>query len=269
MGQYLDIARTVRSRQVARELNESGDQEIRETPQEGAAPGREKPQAEPVGGDLGQPVALDPQAIRNERSAAPEMSQTADEEVSDRVGEIGRYMHRNRDKLDNPDQAAWEDPEDLIEFGFFDDLGFSPTEEEIREGQYALLMKDAERIRALPTETGSDSHSRTRVDDAGKAQDLSTRRSEIDVGDVNGEVSGLVREEQPDLENIPGDDAEDEKQFDQQRIEQIMDVLRQCQEYEYGDAQKLIDQDTFYELDFKPSREEVEKAYMRILFGPD
>lgn len=268
MGQYLNIARAVRSRQVARELNEFGE-EIRETPQEGAAPVREKPQAEPVGGDLGKSVDLDSQAIRNEKSAPPEMSQTADEEVSDRVGEIGRYLYQNRDKLENPDQVAWEDPEDLIEFGFFDDLGFSPTEEEIREGQYALLMKDAERIRALPTETGSDSQSRKRVDHAGKAHDLSTRRSEIDVGDVNGEVSGLVREEQPDLENVSGDDAEGEKQFDQQRIEQIMDVLHQCQEYGYGDGQELIDQDTFYELDFKPSRGEVEKAQMRILFGPD
>lgn len=269
MGQYLNIARAVRSRQVARELNESGGQEIRETPQEGAATVREKPQAEPVGGDLGKPVALDSQAIRNEKSAPPEMSQTADEEVLDRVGEIGRYLYQNRDKLENPDQVAWEDPEDLIEFGFFDDLGFSPTEEEIKKGQDGLRMKDAERIRGLSTETGSDSRTRMRVADAGKAHDLSTRRPEIDVGDVNGEVSGPVREEQPGLENVPGDDAEGEKQLDQQRIEQIMDVLRQCQEYEYGDAQKLIDQDTFYALDFKPSREEVEKAYMRILFGPD
>lgn len=53
---------------------------------------------------------------------------------------------------------------------------------------------------------------------------------------------------------------EDDEPFDPDRIDRIREVVQENWNYWYEDPQKLIDEDVFYELEFDPSRTEVEEA---------
>ncbi len=127
----------------------------------------------------------------------------------------------------------------------------------------------------------------------GVATESPTDNTPVGVGDTEG-TEGNEAEEEPERQRIPGSYAgrtdeglyppreepirdpealdalfadDDEDQFDPDRIDKIREVLHQNWNYQYGDPQKLVDQDAFYELGFDPSPAEVGEAQWRV-FNP-